>query len=147
MVIVDTNTWGPVFDPKNSDHSKFAPVNDYIFSKKQTLAWGGSGFIAELKKAHRYLNLFSELAKTGTAVRFPDNEIDREQARIEGLVNDNDFDDPHIIALQIVSKVQVIVTNDKRSHHFIKMKALYPKRHPMPKIYSTRRNKKLLSRL
>ncbi len=145
MVIVEANTWASVFDQKNTAHAGFAPVRKYVLSTKRSLAWGGSTYLAELKKAESYLKLYSELAKAGFAVRFCDVKVDEQEIVVSALVDDKDFDDPHIIALQIVSKVPVIVTADKRSCRFIKLKRLYPKNHPRPKIYSAARNKGLLA--
>ncbi len=147
MLIIDANTWSPVFDCKNATHKNFCSIKDYVLSKPKTLAWGGTKYIEELKKSGSYLKLYNELSKAGYAISFCNAKVDQLELNVTNLANDKKFDDPHILALQIASKAPVIVTADKRSHRFLKLKRLYPKNHPRPKLYTSSRNKALLAAL
>lgn len=147
MIIVDANTWAMVFDVSNMRHRDFQPVKDYIESTPRSLAWGGSSYVAELRNCPRYQRIHLELMKGSRAVRFADDFIDKEETRIRSLEASIDFDDPHIIAIQVVSKAPIICSVDKRAYPYYKKKALYPRRHPMPKIYSKRANRRLLKNL
>jgi hypothetical protein len=146
MVIVDANTWAAVFDSSNKCHHEFRPVKEYVESTLKSLAWGGSRYAEELKKCPRYMAIHLELTKGSRAVRLSDHDIDKEEQRIIGKESDGDFDDPHIIAIQIVSKAPVICSADKRAFRFYKKKSLYPYGHKRPRIYSKKANRNLLRR-
>jgi len=144
MVIVDTNTWGPVFDCGSDQHPEFAAVRSYILATKASMAWGGSYYVEELRKASKYLGIHLELTKGGRAIRFKDDAVDAATHEAEAKCQHRDFDDAHLIGLQIVSKAAVIVSHDKRAYPFLKRKCLYPKHHTRPKIYCKRQHSKLL---
>jgi len=144
MVIVDTNTWPAVFDCNNGQHSEFAAVRAYILTTKASMAWGGSRYLEELRKASKYLGIHLELARGGRAIRFNDNAVDAAAAEANAKCQHRDFDDAHLIGLQVVSRATVIVSNDKRAYSFLKRKALYPKHHNRPKIYCKRQHSHLL---
>ncbi len=144
-VIVDTNTFGPVFNPNNDKHSEFEPVLNWVLHGKGKFVIGGSKYMGELKKATRYLRLFRILNTTkDKVVRLDNKMVDDEQARIEALITDTDFDDPHLPAMIIVSKCQVICSDDTRSIRFVTDSRLYPDGVKTPKYYTGCRNKNLL---
>ena len=70
--------------------------------------------------------------------------VDAEQARIEKMVTDDDFDDPHIPAIVIVSKCKIICSVDARSIKYVAQSKLYPKGIDIPKYYTGVKNKNLL---
>lgn len=142
MLIIDTNSWHKVFDANDKEHLNFAPVKEYILSHANSLAWGGSKFVKET--AGKYRRLLVQLEKAKRAIRFDDSRIDAEEARISAALKHSDFNDPHIIAIQVVSKAEVIVSGDKESYPFLTRKDLYPKNHTRPKIYRGPGNEKLL---
>ena len=145
-VIVDTNTFGPVFDKKNDKHKDFKPVLDWVLHGKGKFIIGGSKYVGELKKAKRYLKLFQLLAThKGKVIKLNDSKVDAEQKRIESLVVDSDFDDPHLPAMVIVSRCQVICSADTRSIRFVTDPKLYPAGIKNPKYYTSCRNCDLLS--
>ncbi|MEI9863488.1 MAG: hypothetical protein WDN00_02825 [Limisphaerales bacterium] len=147
MVIVDANTWASVFDPNNKEHDEFSPIKKYVETKFNSMAWGGSQYVKELKKCPKYLGIHAELTKGSRAVRFDDSAIDKEEKRVAILEKSNDFDDPHIIAIQIISKAPIICSTDARAHPFFKKKELYPEGHQRPKIYSNKTNRDLLQQI
>lgn len=145
-VIVDTNTFGPVFNSKNEKHQEFKPVLDWVLYGKGKFVIGGSKYMGELSKAKRYLSLLRTLnMNKNKIVRLDDGQVDNEQKRIEALVTDPDFDDPHLPAMVIVSKCQVICSDDTRSIRFVTDPKLYPDGVKTPKYYTGKRNCDLLS--
>lgn len=145
-VIVDTNTLGPVFEAKNVKHAEFSPVLEWVLHGKGKFVIGGSKYMKELGKARRFLKLFATLAKykTEKIVRLTDADVDKEQGRIEKIITDPDFDDPHLPAMVIVSKCQIICSVDTRSVRFVTDCQLYPKGVKVPCYYTGIRNKNLL---
>lgn len=146
MVIVDTNSWGAVFDCCSPKHPEFASVRLYILATKASMAWGGSRYIEELRKAAKYLGIHSELTKGGRAIRFRDEDVDAASGEAKSKCQHRDFDDAHLIGLQVVSRAAIIVSHDKRAYPFLKRKNLYPKNHERPKIYCKKQHSKLLNR-
>lgn len=147
MVIVDTNSWASVFDSSSQRHADFRPVKEYIENNFKSLAWGGSHYVGELRKSPKYLKIHFELAKGSRAVRFDDKAIDKDEARIKKLDKSKDFDDPHIIAIQIISNAPIICSCDKRAFPYFKNPMFYPKGHLRPKIYSKKSNRDLLLKI
>lgn len=135
-LIVDTNCFAPVFNQKSKEHEKFSIVLESIEICKFAIAWGGSKYREELMNAERYLRLILEYTRAGIAHEFPIEEIDAVHDQLEAKVNDSDFDDPHIVAIQIVSRAEIIVSNDGRSYPFLKDQSLYPKNHKRARIFN-----------
>lgn len=103
---------------------------------KRHLCWGGSKYKEELLKCPQYLSLHTELARTRKGSEFCNKTIDAYEKKVRNLEKDKDFDDPHLISIEVCCKTGLIVTADKRSHRFLKRKNLYPKYFRLPKIYS-----------
>lgn len=143
-IIVDTNTWSPVFNNKDKNHANFKLVYEYIMDGKCVLAYGGTKYFEELEKCESYLKLHNQFKTANMARTFDADDIDAMVGKISALKCHRDLDDQHIIALQVVSKAKVICSKDVRAHKFFKDKALYPKKHRMPKIYSQLRHKEVL---
>lgn len=145
-VIVDTNTFGPVFDSTNEKHAEFKPVLDWVLHGKGKFVIGGSKYKGELKTARKYLKIFSILRLyKNKIVRLDDNTVDKVQKRIEDMESDPDFDDPHLPAMVIVSKCQVICSDDSRSIKFVTNPIFYPDNVKIPRYYTGCRNRDLLS--
>lgn len=145
-VIVDTNTFGPVFDSNNEKHAEFKPVLDWVLHGKGKFVIGGSKYMGELKVAKKYLKIFSILnIYKNKIVKLDDNIVDKEQKRIEGMESNPDFDDPHLPAMVIVSKCQVICSDDSRSIKFVTNPFFYPDKVKIPRYYTGSRNSDLLS--
>lgn len=135
-IIVDTNVWPAVFVKKNKDHAKYSSVLEAIMDGKRLLCWGGSTYKRELLKCPQYLSFHAELARTRKGSEFCTATIDKYEKKVKSIEKDKDFDDPHLISIEVCCKTGLIVTADKRSHRFIKSKNLYPKYFRIPKIYS-----------
>ena len=69
-----------------------------------------------------------------------DRTVDKTAAALKERVNDENFDDEHLVALVSVSKCRVVCTDDQRAYPYLKRGDLYPPGVKRPKIYRTARN-------
>lgn len=143
-IIVDTNCFSRVFCRTNKEHMFFKPVLDWIISGSGFLVYGGTKYKDELIKAKKFIKIFRLLKGYNKAVSFPDNEIDEYQALCEEKIKDDDFDDPHLPAIVLVSKCRLICTADIRSQPFVTSPDLYPRKFHIPQYYSGLKDKDLL---
>lgn len=143
-IIIDTNTFASVFDSNSEEHVEFSPVLNWIRNGKGKIVFGGTTYRNELRRAKKYLRIINELKKARKIVEVCNDEVDREQRRIESLITHRDFDDPHLVAIVSVSKCKLICSSDKRAYPFIKNGSLYPSVGMRPRIYSRSNNSNLL---
>lgn len=143
-LIVDTNCFACFFDETNPNYNEFAPAHDWVFKKEGKLMYGGTKFLNEMKKAEKYMRLILELNKKGKAISLDKCKVDKEEERIKELESNPDFDDPHLVAMTIVGRCQIICTQDKRAIKFLKKKDFYPNGVMRPKLYTGKRCKTLL---
>lgn len=143
-IIVDTNCFSRVFSKSNKEHKEFVPVLDWIIYGSGFLIYGGSKYKAELKKSTAFFKIFRLLKDYHKAISFSDALIDKYQRQYEALIQDPDFDDPHLPAIVKASKCRIICTTDERSRPFVTSPALYPKRFHTPKYYTGLRDQYLL---
>lgn len=143
-IVIDVNVLPLVFDQNNAQHENFSPVNNWIFSNKGYLVYGGNSYRKELEKMPRYMRLIRYLREDGKAIHVKDNEVDKVEVFISGKINKTDCDDPHIMAILAASKCCLLCSCDLRSFEFIKNKKLYPKGTPKIKIYTSKKNVSLL---
>ncbi len=140
-LIVDTNCFGCFFDKANQE---FSPARDWVLNKEGKLMCGGTKYLEEMKKAGKYMKLILELNKRGKVIQLDNSVVDGEENRIKSIEANPDFDDPHLIAMTIVGRCQIICTQDKRAAKFLKKKELYPKDVKRPKLYTGKNCKNLL---
>jgi len=141
-LIVDTNCLSHVFNINDEKHSEFEPVFNWINNGNGKLIIGGTKYFEELLKVIKILDFIVELSRKGKVVYIDNSKVDSKQKEIENKINDKDFDDQHLIALLIVSGCKIICSLDKRAFKYFKDKNFFPKN--KPKIYSGKKNKKLL---
>lgn len=145
-IIIDANCLSNVFDKTCAEHDEFSPVYDWIIYGKGKLVFGGTKYVEELSKLTRILKFINILKKYKNKVVVLDkNLVDAEQARIEGLIEDPDFDDPHIPAMVIISQCRLLCSRDARSERFVLNKTLYPRGSKPPKYYKGKQHSKLLN--
>lgn len=145
-IIVDANCLSNVFDKTCAEHEDFSPVHDWIIYGKGKLVFGGTKYIEELSKLNRIVKFVNLLKKYKNKVVILDKDlVDTEQQRIEELIEDPDFDDPHIPAMVIISQCRLLCSRDARSERFVLNKQLYPKGVKPPKYYKGKQHSKLLS--
>lgn len=135
-LIIDMNVLPCVFNEENANHANFKPVKDWILSGKGKMVVGGSTYFSELAKLNKIRKFYIALRKAGKAVVVePAIEIDKLEEKLKEKFEHKDFDDPHIVALLIVSGCQIICSNDARAFRFFQNKGWYPKGSSVPKIY------------
>lgn len=154
-IIIDTNTFTKVFKHDNAEHPNFKPVYDWIIRNKGYLVIGGSKYKQELglikssdgKRRLNALPILSELVRKNIKItNIDDEKVDKYQQSIQHKIKSPDFDDPHIIALAVISKCRLICTSELRALPFFADKSLYPKRFRLPDTYRGIRDKKRLTR-
>lgn len=142
-VILDACVINIVFNAQAETHESFKPVLDLIRNNKNgKIIYGGTKYKRELKRAigTKFISIISELDRAGKIIRLSDQAVNRTQHEVEQLEEHPDFDDPHLVAIVIVSGCKILCTTDKRATRFLKDQNLYPKSTMRPKIYSDRRN-------
>ena len=143
-IVVDINTLAPVFSEKCAQHEGFRPVKEWIEKGRGFLVFGGTQYKKELLKTYRYLRLIRQMRDSGRAVAIRDDLVDAAEVEVIEKTKGADCDDQHIIAILGTSRCPLFCSNDSRSYEFIKDKSLYPKDMARVRIYSSKKNQKLL---
>lgn len=141
-ILVDTCVIGAVFNPHDTTHEDFKPVQDWIYNGPGKLLYGGTHYKNEMRP---FLKIFQELTKARKTISLNDQCVDEEEKKVQSLESDPDFDDPHLIAILRVSKALLVCTKDKRAIKFLKKKELYLKKQSRPKLYLSKKNQNLLN--
>ena len=137
-MIVDANAIPCVFSSNNSKHTGYKPVLKWLLFGKAKLILGGKLYTEEIvRKQKSYINLLLELNKYNKIHFIDNNLVDSKEKEIKRNETNPDFDDPHIIALAILSKAKVICSDDSRSFKFIKKIKEYDTNSSVPRIYTT----------
>jgi len=136
VIILDANILHKFFDILHEDHRHYKPVYKCLFEKKGKIVLGGTTLKKELlERNKKFLPVFAELSRAGKILRLIDEEVDDLEKKLKDIEKSKDFDDPHIIACIILSKTEVLVSDDSRADRFIKDKRFYPKKFIIPSIY------------
>jgi len=142
-VLIDTSSFSMVFSTSNKNHHKYKPVLDWIINGKGSVVYGGTKYFEEI--GIQKMKLLNILKDAGKAVVIDRNRIDdRVQLVLDIIPFDEDFDDPHLIAILQISKCKLICTDDKRLDPYIKDQRLFESMKNRPRIYRDKRNKNLL---
>lgn len=144
-IVIDTNSFPCVFDTANEHHTQFAPVKEWIEQRNGFLVFGGKTFKEELIKSYHRARLVRQMKDAGMAIEIKDDLVDRAEAEVREKTAGTTCDDPHIIALLAVSRCHLLCSQDKQSYPFIKDKSNFPKGSKRVRIYTGRRNIKLLT--
>lgn len=143
-IIIDTNCFANVFSKKSAKHQEFKPVLDWILQGKGLIAYGGSTYMKELKKAGKYLTIL-RLFKEQKKVIVGDSEtIDELEKKNKEIFPEDDFDDPHLPAIAMVTNCMLICSEDCRSIKYVKNRKLYPTGVDIPAYYTSKVNHDLL---
>ncbi|OUR73250.1 hypothetical protein A9Q78_04750 [Methylophaga sp. 41_12_T18] len=126
-ILVDACVVSILFNNSNEKHSDFVPILERIKDGRVKMVFGGTHFNKELSKLYRYLKIIKQLKTAGRAIKLNDADVDAQEARIRKIEPLPDFDDPHLIAIVIVSKASVVCTVDSRAMPFIRQPRFYAK--------------------
>ncbi len=106
-LILDANIIHKVFPSPSADHQ---PVQEALTSLRVTMVYGG-----QLRREYLQIRWFRaflrRLDQTGAAKIFPDDEVDAQTEAIR-LAGGYLSDDPHILALAIVTNVRLLCSED-----------------------------------
>lgn len=139
-LVIDTCCLVKVFDPRNKQHDNFVPVWEWINHGRGRMIYGGTKYLAELRRVTTVLRLITELSRRGRVKILSRAGVDTIAQEVKEQVDDGNFDDEHLVAIVIVSRCHVVCTDDRRAMPYLKRKELY-KDHDMkrPKIYQRKR--------
>ena len=141
-ILVDTNCLGNVFSRKSVRHAEFKPVLEWVRNGSGKFVYGGTTYLNEVPEKYlRILRYFKELNKVIYGDR---DRIDEIEKTNKELITDPDFDDPHLIAIALVTRCKLICSEDKRSIKFVKNRIFYPKGVSPPAYYTSFRNINLI---
>lgn len=144
--ILDSNSFSKFFNPECDDFIEFKPLHSWLFQTSGVkLIIGGSQYKRELSKLSRYHKYLIELGKARKIANISDEVVDEETTAVKSKESDPDFDDPHMVALIIVSGCKIFASHDKRADKFIKKRKLYPKGTSRPSIYRNKSHVNLLN--
>ncbi|KJU84239.1 hypothetical protein MBAV_003565 [Candidatus Magnetobacterium bavaricum] len=115
---------------------------EWITKGKGKIVYGGSTYASELQKMNTRRNFLRAFERAGKVVSIDDAAVDGKEKTYKAHVN-NDFDDPHLVAIIAVSGVKLLCTKDKRAIPFLKNRQFYQKG-KSPKIYTSKKNANLL---
>lgn len=143
-IILDINIIPAVFDDTNKHHKDFKPVFEWIYNGKGKIVYGGTKYYDELSRT-KYLNLIGNFRKAGKAIPVNNDSVDRETIIASRILKNKRFNDQHLIGLIRASLCLLVCTNDKNSIPFLTNTRFYIAPFKGPKIYSSKRNSRLLS--
>jgi hypothetical protein len=143
-IVIDTNVLANVFNKNAENHNEFKPVLEWILFGKGKIVYGGSKYKRELLMARKYFRLFVELKRKSKIIELDCQSVDNKQNEVSNMLVHRDFDDPHLVAILIISRCRLICSEDSRAFPFLKDGAYYPKHMVRPKIYCRESNKDLL---
>jgi hypothetical protein len=142
--VIDCCTLSAVFDESNAQHIEFAPVRHWLLKGKGKVIYGGTHYIEELSRAPRYLAIFVELRRSKKAIKIDTSVVDNLESAIKDQVKSKKFNDPHLIAIMRASHCRTVCTSDDKAVPFLKNQSLYGAGSKKAKIYSRKKNRKLL---
>jgi hypothetical protein len=142
-IVLDINCFPSVFKEDTENHQEFKPVKNWIIEGKGKIVYGGTKYFEELAKLPQYVRFINSLKRAGKVVTIDDKKVDNKQQELSRFEN-KDFDDPHIVAILIVSGCCLVCSSDRRAYPFFKNNEWYPKGRNIPKIYSGSQNQDLL---
>lgn len=143
-IVIDINVFPIVFDSRHKEHSKFIDLFRWITTGRGFIVFGGTHYLKELKGIRSYLRFITELDRSGRTRRLIDELVDKEEKLVQKIINSNDCDDCHLIAIVRVSGCRLICSNDRRADKYLKNGKYYPKQQKAPHIYRDNSHKRLL---
>ncbi|MDR0331528.1 MAG: hypothetical protein LBH93_07470 [Chitinispirillales bacterium] len=147
MIVLDANVISSLFNSQNSEHQDFKPVLDWVNKcNGASFVFGGTKYKKELSKMTNYLKIMRKLKDAGKLIEIDTNLIDRDAVRLKNICADTAFNDEHIVAILNISGCKLVGTRETRAIPYIKRQDFYSDG-KTPKIYSSSKNKKLLTKI
>jgi hypothetical protein len=137
-IIIDTVCFSKVFDPTNAEHDRFQPVFSWVMDGDGSIIYGGTKYRSEIsERIKKFGRLLVDLERKRRLIKLDDSLVDAEVVRLKKLEPDEEFNDPHIVAMVVVSKCCVVCTDDTRSLPYLTNRKLYPRGTKPPNVYHT----------
>lgn len=145
-IVIDTCTFASVFNKNAVGHREFRPVLEWIVVGKGKIVYGGATYKKELSKAREYeIRFFAELRRSGKVVEVDNIQVDRAEKRIKKQNTNPNFNDPHLLAIIVISKCLLICTKEKKLNKYFKSSPFCPRGKLFPRTYHSMKNKDLLN--
>lgn len=139
-LIIDPGCLPIVFEPTNPKHKNFKPVLTWLKKKNTKMIYGGTLYRKELSKLPNYFNYLKEIQTAGKLIQLKDSEVDLVQKDLKIQEPSKKFDDPHLIAIAIVSNCKIICTCDDKATKYIRNKKFYSPQSLRPSIFTGKKN-------
>jgi hypothetical protein len=136
-LILDANCLHKVFPDVDAE---FLPVLEALMSGNAKLILGGTKLTAEyqlLKKAWKMVVAFD---KAGRVKKISNSQVDAKEAELNAT-GKLQSDDPHVIALAIISGVRLLCSHDQNLHADFTNPAIL---HPRGSVYQNGSHKRLI---
>ncbi|WP_417463205.1 hypothetical protein [Kordiimonas sp.] len=127
-----------VFNEDDAHHDLFKPVKDWIINGNGRMVVGGTKYDEELAHFKRMRRLFILLRQAGKIIRLSPEDCARVDELADTLKEKEpapDFDDPHIVALLVVSGCLIVCTYETRAIPYFKRTEWYRNAQCVPKVY------------
>jgi predicted nucleic acid-binding protein len=147
-IIIDTNVFADVFSKESANHSDFEPVLNWIRKGHGKIVYGGTKYKNELNQSKKYVTIFRLFSDARRVVPISNNLVDEKENELRLKIPEKDlitkFNDPHIVAIVIVSKCKIVCTLDIGLSELLKI-SNYPEGVDIPLIYSNKSNRDILN--
>jgi hypothetical protein len=124
-VIVDTNQCHKAL--RVPCYADYDPLFSWINDRDGKLVYGGK-LAVEMARDSKTMRLLLQWGRAGKAIRFLDKDLVEEEARISNS-GEMVSDDPHNLALAVVSKTRLLCTDDRNLQRDFKNRLLVPMAH------------------
>lgn len=111
-LILDANCLHKVFP---STDEEFLPVKNAITSGSAKLVYGGAKLLEEYMRVATAWRMIVALDRAGRTRKVNDSEVDSKESELK-VAGQLQSDDPHVIALAMVSGVRLLCSHDTNLH-------------------------------
>lgn len=111
-LILDANCLHKVFP---STDTEFIPVKETITSGNAKLVFGGTKLREEYRRVNAAWRMIVALDKAGRTRKVDDSAVDAKELDLSAS-GKLQSDDPHVIALALISGVRLLCSHDKNLH-------------------------------
>jgi hypothetical protein len=133
-MLIDANLISVFFNKDNNRHEVYRPVLNWFITGRAKIIIGGGHYKNELSRQRKFLPIIQELRRFNKTHSFFDGDVENLTAIIQSQETSGDLDDPHIIALLVISQAKLFCSEDKRLDKFLVNKKFYPGNQEPPKI-------------
>lgn len=111
-LLLDANCLHKVFP---SIDKEFLPIKNAITEGGAKLVYGGTKLLGEYKKVATAWRMIVALDRAGRTRKVSDSEVDAKESELK-VAGQLQSDDPHVIALAMISGVRLLCSHDANLH-------------------------------